>query len=69
MADFDHLISDIEAEAEAAGPDAAELLRDLDAHFVRAAEQITVRRAGAERSRDASPRAHHPFLSAPLASS
>ena len=45
MTDFDDLISSIEAEASAAGPDAVAELREFDAHFAFAAELIAARRA------------------------
>ena len=45
MTDFDDLIGAIEAEAAAVGPEAAAELRDLDAHFVFAAELFSARRA------------------------
>ncbi len=43
--DFDDLLAQIEAEAEASGSAAVEALRALDAHFAFAVELVTARRA------------------------
>lgn len=43
--DFDDLLAQIEAEAEARGPAAVEALRALDAHFAFAVDLVTARRA------------------------
>jgi DNA-binding transcriptional regulator YiaG len=43
--DFDDLLAQVEAEAEARGPAAVEALRSLDTHFAFAVELVTARRA------------------------
>lgn len=43
--DFQDLLAQIDAEAEARGPAAVEALRALDAHFAFAVELLTARRA------------------------